>query len=342
MSVLRSRLSSRVRLALVAASVLLISAMLAAPQVSQAKPAAVKLFTAHIAPSTSDGGVPGAWNETVHNCGPNDTDTPCNRASTIGLALVRIAVPNAFQTSDFSVSIQSASGHNWTAGYDSTTHLVTAQAATGSDKLQAGESAVIHFTATPLCTSGTYQFSTQAWGDFSFGDQFTVAASNPSSTVANPPVTISGCGLLSGGSVTDPTGTQTETVGGDFTGYLNVTFGGTLSCGGDAQWAAGYQLPYQVTITPGPLFVAGRDPKTSTSTFDPTVPGDSSIDGDSSWYRICYSQGPDATPTILPLCYPGGGANLNPPPCVDQQYRDFTTHKIVITILLPKDDPLKH
>jgi hypothetical protein len=339
MSVLRSRLSSRVRLPLVAASVLLISAMLAAPQVSQAKPAAVKLFTAHIAPITSDGGVPSAWNETVHNCGPSDTDAPCNRASTIALAFVRIAVPNAFQTSDFSASIQSASGHNWTAGYNSTTHLVTAQATTGSDKLQAGESAVIHFTATPKCISGDQQFSTQAWGDFSFGDQFTVAGTT-NIVVATPTVTISGCDLGPGDSVTDPTGTQKETVDGDFTGTLNVVFGGNLSCSDDAQWQAGYQLPYQVTITPGPGFQAGSGPKISTSTFDPTVPGDSSIDGDSSWYRICY-QDSEGT-RILPLCYPGGGADLNPPPCVDQQYRDFTTHKIVIAILLPTDDPAKH
>jgi hypothetical protein len=30
------------------------------------------------------------------------------------------------------------------------------------------------------------------------------------------------------------------------------------------------------------------------------------------------------------------------PPCVDRQYRDFTTNKIIITIKIPPTDPAKH
>jgi hypothetical protein len=148
-------------------------------------------------------------------------------------------------------------------------------------------------------------------------------------------VTIIGCGVTDGGMVTGPGG-QTETVGGGFTGHVIVTFGGNLSCSEDAQWAAGYHLPTQVTITPvDGEFVAGPGPKTSTSTFDGP--------GDSSFYRICYSTDPEATTgTILLPCYPGGGAALIDPPCVDQQYRDFSTDKIVITILMPGEDPAKH
>jgi hypothetical protein len=114
-----------------------------------------------------------------------------------------------------------------------------------------------------------------------------------------------------------------------------VTFGGSLSCSGDPQWDAGYHLPTQVIITPAADYVAGSGPKISTSTFEAT--------GDSSFFRICYSTNPDATTGfILDPCYPGGQAALNPPPCVDKQYRDFTTNKIVITVLMPGGDPAKH
>jgi hypothetical protein len=213
--------------------------------------------------------------------------------------------------------------------YDSVAGTINAYATTGSDKLQPGDALGITFSATPSTCTGTGTFTTSAWGSTPTpgSDPFTIQT-------AQPAITISGCGVTDGGTVTGPGG-QTETVGGGFTGHVIVTFGGNLSCSGDPQWDAGYHLPTQVTITPADDYVAGSGPKISTSVFDAT--------GDSSFFRICYSLNPDATTgEILPPCYPGSGVALNDPPCVDKQYRDFTTNKIVITVLVPKDDPAKH
>jgi hypothetical protein len=366
-------LSSRVRLALVAASVLLISGLLAGPEVSQAKPpATVKLFTAHFFPpnDTADGGVLGAWNETVHNCGSSDTDTPCNRASTIGLAFVRVAVPPAFQTTGFSVSIQSASGHHWTVGYDAN-YLVTAQAATGSDKLQAGESVVIHYTGTPLCTSGAQPFSTQAWGDFTFGDQFFVAGTTPPNPVATPTVTINGCALGNGDTATDETTHETVTVNGLADGAtVDVSFGGNQAdCSGDSnfgpQWSR-YHLPTQVNIS-APSTV-GTSPKIFTFEFPQNA--DVVGGGDSSWYLICYQSDHSFTDRsghpavfnsdsglytgLLPDCYNPGDAthedSTRAEPCVSEQSLigsgapPWTVSEglVHISIRVPAGDPRAH
>jgi hypothetical protein len=104
-------------------------------------------------------------------------------------------------------------------------------------------------------------------------------------------VTIAGCQLASGGSATDPATGQTETIEGDFTGHVNVTFGGDgPDCSSEAgfgalgdQWEV-YHLPSPVTITPAADFVAGSEDKISTSEFDQDIFG-----GDSSWYLICYA-----------------------------------------------------
>jgi hypothetical protein len=359
MSLLRPKLP---RLALVAMTLILMGALVAAPSVSGAKPpgpASVKLFTAAISPGTAVGNMTNTWTETVHNCGPNETSTPCNVSSTIGLAVVRVSIPSRFQTNDFSASISSASGHSWTATYNSTTHVVTAQASTGSDKLQAGESVQIAFHATPSsCTPGAQTFSTQAWGDFTFSDQFAVAGTNPSSTTATPTVTITGCSLASGESITDPDTQQTETISG-FQGHVFVTFGGNLSCSFDptfgTQWMQ-YRLPTQVNITPGDDFVAGT-PKISTSTFPATGV-------DSSLYLICYGVPKADHPTpfktrgggdaetktvdgveswvgILPNCYNPLTGQTRPEPCVSEQFLNTTTNRIVISIRIPPGDPYK-
>jgi hypothetical protein len=368
MSVLRPLLSRRGRLVFVAVALLLVGALVAAPGISGAKPpgpASIKLFTAAISPDTAMGNVTNTWTETVHNCGPNETATPCNLSSTIGLAVVRVSIPSGFQTNDFSASIGSASGHSWTATYNSTTHVVTAQASTGSDKLQAGQSVQIAFHATPsTCATGAQTFSTQAWGDFNFSDQFTVAGSN-GSTTAIPTVTITpnGACVTSGGEVTQ--GDQSETISG-FGGHVIITFGGDLDCSSDPfgpQWML-YRLPTQVNITPGDDFVAGT-PKISTSRFP-------AEEADSSLYLICYgvpkagSPNPEANrfttrggdPAapgtvngveswvgILPNCYnpTTEPPSINPPPCVSEQFLDITTDpdQIVISVRIPPGDPYK-
>lgn len=160
----------------------------------------------------------------------------------------------------------------------------------------------------------------------------------------------------SGDTVTGPGG-QTETVSGDFEGTLIVTFGGDLDCSFDPtfglQWSD-FNLPNQVNITPGPGFVAGDDPKISTSRF-PTEGSDSSL------YLICWA-GLDTFDTrsgfppqvveiggtnffvgILPNCYDPISGLTRPEPCVSEQFLDVTTtpNQIVISVRMPPEDPHK-
>ena len=327
MSRLKMHILKRGRISLLATFMLLIAMVIAAPGVSSAK-GAVKQFTATISPAAATGQISGTWTETVTNCGGTPLQSPCTAASTIAIGTIHIAVPTEFQSI---TSGPTVSAPNWTVSYDSVTGTIKANALMGANKLQPGQSLQITFSATPTCVTGMKTFTTLAWGSNSAPgtDSFSIVPVG-----SQPAVTINGCQLESGGSVTDPETGQTETVSGDFQGHVNVTFGGDLDCSGDPQWAAGYHLPTQVNITPGEGFMAGDGPKFSTSTFDGG--------GDSSFYRICYFPVPGATTgTILEPCYPGGGAAVIDPPCVDKQYRDFTTDKIVITILMPGEDPNK-
>ena len=73
--------------------------------------------------------------------------------------------------------------------------------------------------------------------------------------------------------MTDPETGQTETIEGDFTGHVNVTFGGDVGPDCSSEAALGtsgrsgrYHLPTQVTITPAEDFVGHQD-KISTSEF---------------------------------------------------------------------------
>jgi hypothetical protein len=325
MSNMRLYLSRRGRLPLLVTFMVLMVMVVVAPGANARN--AVKQFKASVNPNTAVGQTVGSWTETIQNCG-SASAAPCTASSTIGLGTIRIAVPTEFRPIA-SVTASSPQLRNWTVSYDSVAGTINAYATTGSDKLQPGDALGITFSATPSTCTGTGTFTTSAWGSTPTpgSDPFTIQT-------AQPAITISGCGVTDGGTVTGPGG-QTETVGGGFTGHVIVTFGGSLSCSGDPQWDAGYHLPTQVTITPAGDYVAGSGPKISTSTFDAT--------GDSSFFRICYSTNPDATTGfILPPCYPGGQAALNDPPCVDKQYRDFTTNKIVIPVVVPGGDPAKH
>jgi hypothetical protein len=337
MSRLKSHILQRGRVSLLATFMLLIAMVIAAPGVSSAR-AAVKQYLSEISPSAVSGNTTGtSFTVTITDCGGTPLRTPCTASSTIQLGSAQILVPTRFSNVTFGTA-SSPNGRNWTGFWDGT--YIQAWAVTGNDKLNAGESVSLTFTADASnCQTGSFEFTTTAWGSTPthMGETFT--------PLAQPSVGVNGCSLESGESVTDPTTGQTETVGGDFQGHVNVTFGGNLACNQDPQWEAGYHLPIQVNITPGEGFIAGAGPKFSTSTFDPAVqpPGLPAGAGDSSFYRICYSTNPDAaTGTILQPCYPGGGAAAIPPPCVDKQYREFDTGKIVITILMPGEDPGKH
>jgi hypothetical protein len=367
MSVLRPLLSRRGRLVFVATALLLVGALVAAPGVSGAKNA-VKQFTATITPTTAPGGVSGTWTEQVTNCG-FPVVSPCTASSTIGLGTIRVAVPTEFQP--VGVTISAPSGRNWVVSYDSATGNINAGAATGSDKLQPGESVSIIITATPAaCAPGTKTFTTAAWGSASVPgtDPFTIPPPG-----SQPTVTLAGSAscLESGDSITDPVTGQKETIDGDFQGHVNVTFGGTgPDCGGPEfgtlgdQWQV-YHLPTQVTITPAPDFVAGAEDKISTSEFAlSTAPG--GPDADSSWYLICFAV-PQAGHTAFETR--GGGTAIAqtiggiphfvgilascadaPTPCVSEQF--LTTgpgappwtpgdNKVHIAIRMKPGDPYK-
>ena len=368
MSVLRPLLSRRGRLVFVATALLLMSALVVAPSVPVAA-ASVKQFTATINPDTATGGVAGTWTEHIRNCG-TPVAPPCTASSTIAIGQVRITVPPEFRSgtdfADFAVS--ASDGNNWrVVSYNSATGVLVVEAVTGNDKLASGESADITVNATPECISGPKVFTTTALGGLPNGPNnqtFSIFGSQPS-------VTISGCQLESGGSTTDPTTGQTETIEGDFTGHVNVTFGGDVGpdCGGEAFGALGdqwqvYHLPTQVNITPADDFQAGSQDKISTSEFPlVTPPG-----GDSSWYLICFAVPIDEFhPTAFATR--GGGTAINqsiggvphwvgilascvdaPTPCVSEQF--LTTgpgappwtpgaNKVHIAIRMKPVDPYK-
>ena len=365
MSVLRPLLSRRGRLVFVASALLLIAALVAAPGVSSA--ASVKQFTATITPGTATGGVSGTWTERVKNCG-TPIAFPCTAASTIGIGQIRITVPPEFRSEpDFSVSVTASNGSSWTASYVS--GVVTAQPVNGSNKLNSGEFVDIAIGAIPECIAGSKVFTTTAVGGLPNGPNnqsfLLVSPSQPS-------VAITGCQLASGGSATDPETGQTETIEGDFTGHVNVTFGGDVgpNCSSEAgfgalgnQWET-YHLPTQVTITPANDFHAGIEDKISTSEFPlVTPPG-----GDSSWYLICFAVPiDDAHPT--PFATRGGGTAINQPiggvphwvgilascvdaptPCVSEQFLTTgpggppwspSANKVHIAIRMKPGDPYK-
>ena len=336
-------LSRRGRLAFVAASLLLIGALVAAPSVSGAKPASVKQFIASI----SAGGVAGSFTETVTNCGGPALPAECTVSSTIDLGAVQIAVPTEFQPIT-SVSASTPTGTLWTASYNATTKTIDVIAPGGSNKLDPGKSLLITFNATTTTCEGTKTFTTSAWGSNA------ISGSDPFALQGNQPTVA--CVGSGGGTVIGPNG-QTETITGDFTGTLIVTFGGDLDCSFDptfgSQWSQ-FHLPTQVNIVPGADFEAGNSPKITTSRF-PTEGADSSL------YLICYAV-PTAEHTafatrgggtatemnglfvgILPNCYDPVTGTTRPEPCVSEQFLDVTTNpdQIVISVRVPPEDPYK-
>jgi hypothetical protein len=244
------------------------------------------------------GGVFGTWTEQVVNCGSSDT-APCTASSTIGLGQVRITVPSEFRPITGTVTAISPTGKIWSASYDSGTGIIRAQAASGSDKLGPGQLVNITFSATPAaCSTGSKQFITTGLGSLPSspdGEIFQLVGTQPSVTVSP-----NGACLTSGGSVTDPATGQTETIEGNFTGHVTVTFGGAgPDCSSEAgfgdlgaQWEV-YRLPTQVTITPADDFHAGTEDKISTSEFPLVTPPDGP-GGDSSWYLVCFAVPHDA------------------------------------------------
>jgi hypothetical protein len=358
MSVLRPLLSVRGRLALLATALLLMTALVAAPSVSGAAPPnAVKQFTATISPTTATAGVPvppPGVRMTITNCGgAGFPDERCTLASTIGLGSIRIFVPQEFRP----IGTPVPSSPNWTASYNPATGNIIANVKAGSNKLQPGQFVDITFSSTPTTcpTAGNKEFTTAAWGSttISGSDPFVIQGAQPVIFLAGN----ESC-VTSGGTVTGPNG-QTETITGNFQGHVLVTFGGNLDCNFGtfgAQWSQ-FHLPTQVNITPGADFVAGSHPKISTSRFPAGT-------ADSSSYLICFASLTDFTtrggptdPThpvniggtnffvgILPNCYnpTTEPPSINEEPCVSEQFLDLTTSKIVISVRMPPEDPLKH
>jgi hypothetical protein len=283
MSVLRPLLSRRGRLVFVATALLLIGALVAAPSISGAK-AAIKQFTAVITPNTVVDGVSGTWTERVKNCG-TPVAAPCTASSTIAIGRVRITVPSEFTTTITTpASVIASNGSTWSLTYDPAAGTITAQPDNGSNKLDSGEFVDIPFSATPditdTCSSSKITFTTSAIGGLPSGPDnqtFSIVGSQPSLAI--------GC--------TDPATGQTDTVTGDFTGHVNITFGGVAGdCGGPEfgvlgdQWQV-YHQPTSSTVTPADDFHAGGPKLWTTEFLLSTAPG--GPNADSSWYLTCYA-----------------------------------------------------
>jgi hypothetical protein len=357
---------------------LLIGALLAAPSVSGAR-AAVKQYLSKISPTAVSGNTTGnSFTVTITDCGGTPLEPPCTASSTIQLGTAQILVPTRFSNVTF-VSATSPNGRHWTGSWDGT--YIQASAVTGTDKLNAGEKVAITFTADVSgCETGSFEFTTTSWGSTPThtGETFlplqqpTVAV-NGCAVGPDQPITDPLTGQTE--TITGFTGLVNITFGGD---TANCSFdtrptavdgdGGTTY---GQQWAQ-YHLATQVLITPGEGFTAGG-PKISTSEFDQSIAG-----GDSSWYLVCYAVPIDddhatAFETIgnglaenrqIP---PGSGihywigilasCDVADAPCVLDQF--LTTggnptgtpstppwspgaNRVVISIEMPPNDPLKH
>jgi hypothetical protein len=344
MSVLRPLLSRRGRLVFVATALLLIAALVAAPSVGGAKPASVKQFIASLSGAGTD-----SLTVTVTNCGgPVPLPDDCTASSTIAVGAVQVKVPTGIQAGT-SVSARTPSGTIWNAsvapcGSADPASCVTINVLSpgGTNKLNPGQSLLVTFNVPTACPGGTTEFTTKAWGSNSISgtDPFEIKSSQPRLTCA-----------------TSLDGQQTETITGDFQGTLNVSIGGNdFNCSSDptfgGQWDD-FHLPNQVNITPGDGFVAGNDPKISTSRF-PAVVG-----ADSSSYLICWASPttfttrggtpPQVVPIggtnffvgILPNCYDPISGSTRPEPCVSEQFLDLATNQFVISVRMPPADPHK-
>ncbi|HET8526335.1 MAG TPA: hypothetical protein VFM81_06810 [Actinomycetota bacterium] len=257
------------------------------------------------------------------------------------------------------MSATSPDGRTWTASFVSGN--IDAHAVGGNDKLHPGETVFIAWTFDPTAaTCATQAFTgTAAWGSIAISGADPFTLQGPAPTLNCVP---------NGGSVTDPVTGQTETITGNFTGHVFITFGGVgPDCSSEAgfgdlgaQWEV-YHLPSPVTITPAADFVAGSADKVSTSEFDQDIFG-----GDSSWYLICYAV-PQAGHTAFETR--GGGTAVSqtiggvpsfvgllascvdaPTPCVSEQF--LTTgpgappwnpgvNKVHIAIRMDPGDPHK-
>jgi hypothetical protein len=330
MSVITDKLSRRGLLSVLAISALVAAIIVAAPGISGAR-AAVKQFTATINPTSVSGNTTAqSFTVTITNCGGPTLPPTCKVSSTIQLGSAKILVPSRFTNVPSSISAT----HGWTASLNGSTIEAFGS---GANKLDPGATVDITFTAdVSACDTGSYQFTTSAWGGTAFdGEVFQIIGSQPT-------VSVSGCSISAGEHVTGPGGT--DVTGNGFGGTVNVSFGGgALTCGDSTtQWGK-YHLPDVVTIDPSGATVSG-DAKSFTFSF-PTPAGTQ----DSSFYLICYSKDLSATTgEILPLCFEANGTT-HQPPCVSDRHRTlppydatFPSGKIVISILVPPEDPRAH
>lgn len=346
MSVRKLRLLWRGRFPLVATFLFLTAAVIAVPGVSNAR-AAVKQYLSEVSPGTVNGNTTGtSFTATITDCGGTPLKPPCTASSTIQLGSAQILVPTRFSNVSF-VSATGSNGRNWTGSWDGT--YIQAWAVTGADKLNASERVAVTFAADVSgCQTGSYEFTTTAWGSTPThtGETFT--------PLAQPTVSVSGCALQDGGSITDPDHAGfTVTVGGGFEGNLNVSFGGPLvncsSFTGGTQWLDN-RLPNQVNFAPGDGYSPDPpgSPKILTFQFPATT------GHDSSWYLICYGSPNDWTGSqgtqvingetihvgLLSPCYDPDTNTVRDPPCVSDQYLTTTSpYQVVITIRVPPGDP---
>jgi hypothetical protein len=331
--------SWRGRLPLLATFMILI-ALVVAPSVSAR--AAVKQYLSKITPlGVSGGTTTRPFTVTLTDCGGAPLESPCTASSTIQLGSAQILVPTRFSNVTF-VSATSPNGRNWTGIWDGT--YIQGWAVNGTDKLNAGDKVNLNFTADVSgCQTGSYEFTTTAWGSTPthMGETFSPLPPQPS-------VSVNGCNLAPGENATGPNGTNV-TNNSDVT--VGISFGpGDLTCSG-AQWNS-YHLPDEVNIIP-PTEV-GSTAKTFAFEFDQSIFG-----GDSSWYLICYQSnipftdrsGNTVTTGLLPACYDPATNETRPVPCVSEQFLTtgsgappwtVSASKVHISIRVPAADPRAH
>jgi len=158
--------------------------------------ATVRYYSATISPGSAAAGSSGSYTMTLTNCngaGGNCGSFATNNHQQIGSATV--AVPALFNISG-SVSVTPPAGKTWNATLGSGT--ITLEAATGTSKLEIGESLSLTFSATAPCANGAYEWTTRAYADtpLALTTPYTLAGTQPSVGVTG--TCAAGCTLSQG------------------------------------------------------------------------------------------------------------------------------------------------
>ena len=155
--------------------------------------------------------------KTFHMTFTNENPT----GSTIGIGSIRVTIPGGF-TGVADIGVTPPEGKNWNHSLGSA--VIDLSANTGQDKLFAGESLVLGFTATTPCLPDDYEWTTQAW----VATDFTSSVFRLKQGATQPTVTVEAGTAATRLDITSTTDASGNAFPQDVDGHLYVEQGTPL------------------------------------------------------------------------------------------------------------------